>query len=87
MRLSLTLGLVAALVLPAAAADDFVVAGELVKTLLPFDGIPAIDEPELVTAKEADGFMAKDETVIGLVGPDGQARAYSALLLDRLRQG
>ena len=45
-------------------------------TLLPQDGIPAIDDPEFLSAKEADEEYAPDELVIG-VNYDGDARAYS----------
>lgn len=55
--------------------------GDKVYSLLGPDRIPAIDEPQLVTAAEAD-FMADDEWVLG-VAVDGQARAYSLWHLDR----
>ena len=45
-------------------------------TLLPRDGIPAIDNPEFLSAEEADSEYAPDELVIG-VNYDGDARAYS----------
>jgi hypothetical protein len=45
-------------------------------TLLPRDGIPAIDNPEFLSAEEADSEYAPDELVIG-VHYDGDARAYS----------
>jgi hypothetical protein len=45
-------------------------------TLLPQDGIPAIDNPEFLSAEEADSEYAPDELVIG-VNYEGDARAYS----------
>ncbi len=45
-------------------------------TLLPFDAIPAIDDPEFLSAAQADEEYAPDEMVIG-VEFNGQARAYS----------
>jgi hypothetical protein len=45
-------------------------------TLLPQDGIPAIDEPQFLSAEEADSEYAPDELVIG-VNYEGDARAYS----------
>ena len=49
-------------------------------TLLPRDAIPAIDDPQFLTAAEADDFYDPDELVIG-VDFDGDARAYSIPLL------
>ena len=49
-------------------------------TLLPKDGIPAIDNPVFVSAEEADLQYEPDELVIG-VQFDGNARAYSIPLL------
>jgi hypothetical protein len=57
------------------------IRGSRVRTLLPPDAIPAIDDPRFVPAASAD-FMRDDEPVIGVV-VDGQARAYSAWYLDR----
>lgn len=45
-------------------------------TLLPRDGIPAIDNPQFLSAEEADEEYAPDELVIG-VSYDGDSRAYS----------
>lgn len=45
-------------------------------TLLPRDGIPAIDNPKFLSAGEADDEYAPEELVIG-VNYDGDARAYS----------
>lgn len=58
------------------------IEGEILVTALPPDAIPAIDEPEFVTADEADAFMDPDETVLGVVGADGTAKCYSAWQLD-----
>ena len=55
--------------------------GDRVYSLIGPDSIPAIDEPELVSAKEAD-FMSFDEQVIGVVR-NGVAHAYSVWHLDR----
>ncbi|NJN43922.1 MAG: DUF3179 domain-containing protein [Anaerolineae bacterium] len=49
-------------------------------TLLPRDGIPAINDPQFLTVDEADDEYAPDELVIG-VNYDGDARAYSIPLL------
>ena len=51
-----------------------------IRTLLPKDGIPAIDAPEYASVKDADGFMQPDEMVIG-VNIKGDKRAYSVPLL------
>ena len=45
-------------------------------TLLPRDGIPAIDNPVFISAEEADLQYDPDELVIG-VNFGGDARAYS----------
>jgi len=56
--------------------------GDRIHVLLPKDAIPAVDEPDLVSAEEADRFLKDDEPVLGVF--DGtQARAYSAWQLDR----
>lgn len=57
--------------IPESKYDDF----ELI-TLLPQDGIPAIDDPEFLTVEEADKIYAPDELVMG-VNFNGDARAYS----------
>ena len=49
-------------------------------TLLPFDGIPAIDDPDFLNARQADEEYAPDELVFG-VEFNGDARAYSIPLL------
>ena len=55
--------------------------GDRVFSLIGPDSIPAIDQPELVSAEEAD-FMSADEQVIGVVR-NGVAHAYSVWHLDR----
>ncbi len=49
-------------------------------TLLPKDAIPAIFDPEFVTANEADAFLSEHDDVIGVV-IDGDARAYGTAFL------
>jgi len=56
--------------------------GEPMYTVLPQDAIPAIDEPRFLFADEADAVMAPDEPVLGVVGVNGTAKAYSAWQLD-----
>ena len=51
-------------------------------TLLGFDAIPAILDPELVTASEAEADMDPDEQVLGL-SINGEHRAYSIRMLSR----
>ncbi|MFP6871777.1 MAG: DUF3179 domain-containing (seleno)protein [Nitrospinota bacterium] len=51
-----------------------------IRTLLPKDGIPSIDDPKFATVREADRFMSSDEMVIG-VNINGERRAYSVPLL------
>lgn len=58
------------------------VEGEPMFTVLPLDAIPAIDAPEFVSAAEAEAFLQPEETVLGVVGPEGTAKAYSAWQLD-----
>ena len=58
------------------------IEGQPMYTVLPMDAIPAIDEPVFVSALEADGFMQPNEPVLGVVGADGSARAYSAWHLE-----
>ena len=73
------------LVVPNEDGDGEMVAGgrelELV-TLLGFDAIPAILNPELVTASEAEASMDRDEQVLGL-SINGEHRAYSIRMLSR----
>ncbi len=55
--------------------------GILMHVLEP-DAIPAIDQPQFVSAKEAKAFMHPNEPVLGLF--DGKvAKAYSLWHLDR----
>jgi len=49
-------------------------------TLLPRDGIPAIDNPQFLSVSEANEFYDSDELIIG-VEFNGDARAYSVPLL------
>lgn len=49
-------------------------------TLLPPDAIPAINNPQFLTADEADEFYDPQELVMG-VSFNGDARAYSAPFL------
>ena len=58
------------------------IEGEPMFTVVPKDGIPAIDDPVFVSASEADAFMDANETVLGVVGKDGTAKCYSAWQLD-----
>ena len=51
-------------------------------TLLGYDGIPAILDPEFVDAKIADIWMEPDEPVLG-VSINGDNRAYSVPMLSR----
>ncbi len=58
------------------------VEGEPVRNVLPRDAIPAIMEPNYVTGKAADSIMHPEEQVLGIVGPEGTAVAYSTWHLD-----
>ncbi len=49
-------------------------------TLLPFDAIPAIFDPQFVTASEADSFFEDGDLVMG-VEINGEARAYGTAFL------
>ena len=49
-------------------------------TLLPRDAIPAIFDPEFVSATEGDAQLAEDDLVIG-VSIGGDARAYGVAFL------
>ena len=57
------------------------IEGDPLIRLLPKDGIPAIDDPEMIPASEAGSIMKDDEPVIGIF--DGKnARAYPTWYLD-----
>jgi hypothetical protein len=60
---------------PASKYEDL----ELI-TLLPPDAIPAIDDPQFLSAAEADEFYDPDELVMGVTF-NGDTRAYSIPLL------
>ena len=51
-------------------------------TLLPFDAIPAISNPDVVGVQEADAVLEPDERVLG-VSLNGGHRAYSVPQLSR----
>ena len=51
-------------------------------TVLGFDAIPAILEPEFVTADVAEQWMQPDEQVLGLT-INGESKAYSIPFLSR----
>ena len=53
-----------------------------VVTVLGKDAIPAIREPEFVTASDAEAWMNADEPIIG-VELDGDVRAYPTAMLSR----
>jgi hypothetical protein len=59
-----------------------IVEGQKMYTLLPPGGIPAINEPRFVSAEEADAFLKPEEPMLGVIGADGTAKAYSAWHLD-----
>jgi hypothetical protein len=46
----------------------------------PRDGIPALFNPEYISAKQADGLLSPEERVLGLV-INGVARAYPIRIL------
>jgi hypothetical protein len=58
------------------------IEGDPVLKLLPHDAIASVDQPRMVPASEAGGFMREDELVIG-VSEGEEARAYSTWHLDR----
>ena len=60
-------------------ADDEEMDLEIV-TLLGFDAIPAILDPEFVSVDDADEWMDPDELVLGL-SINGDSRAYSVPML------
>ncbi len=62
--------------------ETWFIQGDPVIELLPRDAIASLDQPLMVPAAEADGFMRDEEMVLGVF--DGQqARAYSTWHLDR----
>ena len=64
---------------PGGDAKDEEIDLEIV-TLLGFDAIPAILDPEFVSVDEADDWMDSDELVLGL-SINGDSRAYSVPML------
>ena len=60
-----------------AAAADY--ADDAIRTLLPFDAIPAITDPQFVSANAAQ--LDPDAPVIGVTF-NGESRAYSLYLLN-----
>ena len=64
---------------PGGDAKDEEIDLEIV-TLLGFDAIPAILDPEFVSVDEADEWMDSDELVLGL-SINGDSRAYSVPML------
>ena len=60
-----------------ASAKDY--SDDRIHTVLPYDAIPAILNPEFVSAREAK--LASDSPVIG-VDFNGESRAYSIHLLN-----
>ncbi len=51
-----------------------------IKTLLPFDAIRAILEPEFVDAEQGDEWLEPDSLVLG-ISIDGDSRAYTIPML------
>ena len=64
-------------VIPCATAADY--SKDPIRTLLPFDGIPAITNPQFVSAAKAK--LDADAPVIG-VAFNGESHAYSLYLLN-----
>lgn len=77
-RLPAPIGLALWLALAGAAPAGEDIAGEI-HTVLPYDGIPAIFQPEFVSADAAD--VHPDSPMIG-VSINGEQRAYSMILLN-----
>jgi hypothetical protein len=70
-------------VIPASEAGGGTLGRDLrIVTLLPKDAIPAIFDPEFLSAGEADAYYDPNELILG-VEIDGDARAYSIPLLSR----
>ena len=72
----LTLSLLLLVAFGAVAADY---TDDAIRTLLPFDAIPAITDPQFVSANEAK--LDADASVIGVTFNDN-SRAYSLYLLN-----
>lgn len=58
------------------------IEGQPMYTVLPKDAIPSIDEPRFLKGEAAAGQMQANELVLGILGKDGTAKAYSAWQLD-----
>ena len=67
--------------IPTVGPRDLVLEGEAVRILLPPGAIPAVMEPELLSADEADATFQPDEPILG-VAIGGEAVAYSLWHLD-----
>lgn len=80
LLLGLALGLSACLRSSQPAAESGQYAEYELVTLLPRDAIPAIDNPQFLTAVEAAEFYDPEELILG-VAFNGDARAYSLPLL------
>jgi hypothetical protein len=63
------------------ARVEAMVEGDPLYRLLDPDDIKAIDDPEIITAGEADLLLSEDEPVLG-VSDGGRARAYPVWMLD-----
>jgi len=93
LRLSLA-AVAVGLLVPALSAQDkkrtietigpkeLIVDGDHIHTLLAPDRIPAIHDPEFLSAADADAVYAADEPVLGVL-VNGEAHAYSLWHLDR----
>ena len=56
--------------------------GDFMYTVIPPGAIPEINDPVFVDASDAAPWMNDDEMIIGVLGPDREARAYSTWHLD-----
>ncbi len=76
-----TLILILLLATPACASaeDHEAYSDDVIRTLLPFDAIPAITEPQFVSAGAAE--LDPDAPVIGVTF-NGESHAYSLYLLN-----
>lgn len=59
-----------------------IIDGDQIYHILPKDAISAIMNPDIVGIDQGGVFMADDEQVLGVVGPNGTAVAYSTWYLD-----